>query len=188
MNITRVIKYNGAELQVYGQYLKAIPSEDGSLSRNAEFLVSEVHDISHPKELQVVTDLYVDLLNEISCEVLIALEQEEDLDTYDSFDPDEDQDMEDIYTYIDFLEDAYNEYGCIDKLTDAFNMSKEIMNIKVPIAWDDVDGNFYNKADISKLVTELASSLNNFEDPIVACKVSNKGIRFVTISDLNQIK
>ena len=141
MNITRVIKYNGA-----------------------------VHDISHPKELQVVTDLYVDLLNEISCEVLIALEQEEDLDTYNSFDTDED--MEDI----------------LENLTDAFNMSKEIMNIQVPIAWDDVDGNFYNKADISKLVTELASSLNNFEDPIVACKVSNKGIRFVTISDLNQIK
>ena len=172
MNITRVIKYNGAELQVYGQYLKAIPSEDGSLSRNAEFLVSEVHDISHPKELQVVTDLYVDLLNEISCEVLIALEQEEDFNTYDSFDEDEDEDIESI----------------LDNLTDAFNMSKEIMNIQVPIAWDDVDGNFYNKADISKLVTELASSLNNFEDPIVACKVSNKGIRFVTISDLNQIK
>lgn len=172
MNITRVIKYNGAELQVYGQYLKAIPSEDGSLSRNAEFLVSEVHDISHPKELQVVTDLYVDLLNEISCEVLIALEQEEDFDTYNSFDSDEDQDMEDI----------------LDNLTDAFNMSQEIMNIQVPIAWDDVDGNFYNKADISKLVTELAASLNNFEDPTVACKVSNKGIRFVTISDLNQIK
>ena len=170
MNITRVIKYNGAELQVYGQYLKAIPSEDGSLSRNAEFLVSEVHDISHPKELQVVTDLYVDLLNEISCEMLIALEQEEDLDTFDSFDPD--QDMEEI----------------LDNLTDAFNMSKEIMNIQVPIAWDDVDSNFHNKTDISKLVTELASSLNNFEDPIVACKVSNKGIRFVTISDLSQIK
>lgn len=170
MNITRVIKYNGAELQVYGQYLKAIPSEDGSLSRNAEFLVSEVHDISHPKELQVVTDLYVDLLNEISCEMLIALEQEEDLDTYDSFDPDED--MEEI----------------LDNLTDAFNMSKEIMNIQVPIAWDGVDGNFHNKTDISRLVTELASSLNNFEDPIVACKVSNKGIRFVTISDLSQIK
>ena len=170
MNITRVIKYNGAELQVYGQYLKAIPSEDGSLSRNAEFLVSEVHDISHPKELQVVTDLYVDLLSEISCEVLIALEQEEDLDTYDSFDPDED--MEEI----------------LDNLTDAFNMSKEIMNIQVPIAWDGVDGNFHNKTDISRLVTELASSLNNFEDPIVACKVSNKGIRFVTISDLSQIK
>ncbi len=170
MNITRVIKYNGAELQVYGQYLKAIPAEDGSLSRNAEFLVSEVHDISNPKELQVVTDLYVDLLNEISCEVLIALEQEEDLNTYDSFD--EDEDIE----------------GILDNLTDAFNMSKEIMNIQVPIAWDGVDGNFYNKADISKLVTELASSLNNFEDPIVACKVSNKGIRFVTISDLSQIK
>lgn len=170
MNITRVIKYNGAELQVYGQYLKAIPSEDGSLSRNAEFLVSEVHDISQPKELQVVTDLYVDLLNEISCEMLIALEQEEDLDTYDSFDPDED--MEEI----------------LDNLTDAFNMSKEIMNIQVPIAWDGVDGNFHNKTDISRLVTELASSLNNFEDPIVACKVSNKGIRFVTISDLSQIK
>tara|TARA_B110000046_G_C12889575_1_gene353729 strand:+ start:171 stop:683 length:513 start_codon:yes stop_codon:yes gene_type:complete len=170
MNITRVIKYNGAELQVYGQYLKAIPSEDGSLSRNAEFLVSEVHDISHPKELQVVTDLYVDLLNEISCEMLIALEQEEDLDTFDSFDPD--QDMEEI----------------LDNLTDAFNMSKEIMNIQVPIAWDDVDSNFHNKTDISRLVTELASSLNNFEDPIVACKVSNKGIRFVTISDLSQIK
>ena len=170
MNITRVIKYNGAELQVYGQYLKAIPSEDGSLSRNAEFLVSEVHDISHPKELQVVTDLYVDLLNEISCEMLIALEQEEDLDTFDSFDPD--QDMEEI----------------LDNLTDAFNMSKEIMNIQVPIAWDGVDGNFHNKTDVSKLVTELASSLNNFEDPIVACKVSNKGIRFVTISDLSQIK
>ena len=170
MNITRVIKYNGAELQVYGQYLKAIPSEDGSLSRNAEFLVSEVHDISHPKELQVVTDLYVDLLNEISCEMLIALEQEEDLDTFDSFDPD--QDMEEI----------------LDNLTDAFNMSKEIMNIQVPIAWDGVDGNFHNKTDISRLVTELASSLNNFEDPIVACKVSNKGIRFVTISDLSQIK
>ena len=170
MNITRVIKYNGAELQVYGQYLKAIPSEDGSLSRNAEFLVSEVHDISHPKELQVVTDLYVDLLNEISCEMLIALEQEEDLDTFDSFDPD--QDMEEI----------------LDNLTDAFNMSKEIMNIQVPIAWDGVDGDFHNKTDISKLVTELASSLNNFEDPIVACKVSNKGIRFVTISDLSQIK
>ena len=170
MNITRVIKYNGAELQVYGQYLKAIPSEDGSLSRNAEFLVSEVHDISHPKELQVVTDLYVDLLNEISCEMLIALEQEEDLDTFDSFDPD--QDMEEI----------------LDNLTDAFNMSKEIMNIQVPIAWDGVDGNFHNKTDVSRLVTELASSLNNFEDPIVACKVSNKGIRFVTISDLSQIK
>jgi len=170
MNITRVIKYNGAELQVYGQYLKAIPAEDGSLSRNAEFLVSEVHDISNPKKLQVVTDLYVDLLNEISCELLIALEQEEDLDTYDSFGPDED--MEDI----------------LGNLNDAFNMSQEIMNIQVPIAWDDVDGSFHDKADISKLVTELASSLNNFEDPIVACKVSNKGIRFVTISDLNQIK
>jgi len=172
MNITRVIKYNGAELQVYGQYLKAIPAEDGSLSRNAEFLVSEVHDISHPKELQVVTDLYVDLLNEISCEMLIVLEQEEDLNTYDSFDEDEDEDIE----------------GILDNLTDAFNMSKEIMNIQVPIAWDDVDGNFYNKTDISRLVTELASSLNSFEDPIVACKVSNKGIRFVTISDLSQIK
>lgn len=173
MNISRQIKYNGASLEVYGEYLKATPSEEGSVPIDAEFTVLEVYDISNPKMLKLVTDLYTDLNNELETEVLISLQDEgfdeEQMDVSEELFEELQSSLESMCSSTP-LEYIYSE---LDKL--------------IPILWsDDIEEDIRTVSAVE--INQLAITMNDEENPIIASRVSLDGVRFIRMNDLNQIK
>lgn len=173
MNISRQIKYNGASLEIYGKYLKATASEEGSIPRDAEFTVLEVYDISNPKMLKLVTDLYTDLNNELETEVLISLQDEgfdeEQMDVSEELFEEFQSSLESMCSSTP-LEYIYSE---LDKL--------------IPILWsDDIEEDIRTVSAVE--INQLAITMNDEENPIIASRVSLDGVRFIRMNDLNQIK
>tara|TARA_R100000951_G_scaffold26581_2_gene22501 strand:- start:216 stop:737 length:522 start_codon:yes stop_codon:yes gene_type:complete len=173
MNISRQIKYNGASLEVYGKYLKATTSEEGSIPVGAEFTVLEVYDISNPKMLKLVTDLYTDLNNELETEVLISLQDEgfdeEQMDVSEELFEEFQSSLESMCSSTP-LEYIYSE---LDKL--------------MPILWsDDIEEDIRTVSAVE--INQLAITMNDEENPIIASRVSLDGVRFIRMNDLNQIK
>lgn len=167
MNISREIKFNGSKFVVYGKYTKEVNSEDGALGSPAEFDISEIHDVTNNKEIKIITDLLVDFYREIEIEVLILLQSENN----DALENDEDD--------VDF-EELMSVFG------DTLSTSE--LAVQIPVKWNGFYDDIYDRIEINRLATRLAVEMSGPKDSIVACKINNEGIRFIRISDLDQIK
>ena len=172
MNIFRTIKHNGTHLRVHGNYTKATPSEDGSLPLGAEFIVSKVIDVSDEKEEKVVTDLYNDMLNEVSCEVLIVLQNE---------DSDETEDIDQLdYEAIMSAAMSFTDNG--------INYAEPKRSI-VPITVSDTFSiEVIDTEQVQHLIDDLSSLLYSEDNPVVAARLDNNGIRLIRLNDLNKLK
>lgn len=182
MQINRVIRYKGTFLQVYGKYTKPVPSQDGSLPIKAEFEVNEVYDVSKDGNHIKVTDLFLDLSNEIAKDVLdiLAIESIEDADNGDD---------QSIFNELD-AEELANEW--INKASEEF--IKEVKEVSLPIYWHE-DTELFDRYKITNIVTKLAHSMALSYDqesqemnPIIAGKVSSKGFRLVRLNDLENLQ
>lgn len=175
MNIFRTIKHNGTHLRVHGNYTKATPSEDGSLPLGAEFIVSKVVDVSNKEDEKVVTDLYNDMMNEVSCEVLINLQLEED-------DNVEDLDDIDQLDYEAILSAAMS-------FTDSGVNYAEPKRSIVPITVSDTFSiEVIDTEQVQHLIDDLSSLLYSEDNPVVAARLDNNGIRLIRLNDLNKLK
>lgn len=172
MNIFRTIKHNGTHLRVHGNYTKATPSEDGSLPLGAEFIVSKVIDVSDEKEEKVVTDLYNDMLNEVSCEVLIVLQNEDSDDTED----------------IDQLDYEAIMSAAMSFTDNGINYVEPKRSI-VPITVSDTFNiEVIDTEQVQHLIDDLSSLLYSEDNPVVAARLDNNGIRLIRLNDLNKLK
>lgn len=175
MNIFRTIKHNGTHLRVHGNYTKATPSEDGSLPLGAEFIISKVVDVSNDKEEKVVTDLYNDMMNEVSCEVLIVL-QNEDADDIEDVDDIDQLDYEAILSAAMSFTDSGVNYTEPKRstvpVTIADNFSIEVIDVE----------------QVQHLIDDLSSLLHSEDNPVVAARLDNNGIRLIRLNDLSKLK
>lgn len=175
MNIFRTIKHNGTHLRVHGNYTKATPSEDGSLPLGAEFIISKVVDVSNDKEEKVVTDLYNDMMNEVSCEVLIVL-QNEDADDIEDVDDIDQLDYEAILSAAMSFTDSGVNYTepkrSIVPVTIADNFNIEVIDVE----------------QVQHLIDDLSSLLHSEDNPVVAARLDNNGIRLIRLNDLSKLK
>ncbi len=172
MKLSREIDYNGTTLQVHGKYESGSPSVEGSIEIPPVFEISEIVDISLPKSIKIVTDLYEDFFEELEQIIILVISKE---------------DPEDYYTE-DYSQDATLDLASMEEIF--LSMANENTPFEVndsstvPVKFDGVDGNFHNHLTISKLLTDLVLELSEPEDQIIACKISHDGIKFTKLSDI----
>lgn len=165
MNVSREIEYNGTKLKIYGKYYKAVLSEEGTISQNADFEISAVHDLKENKE---VTELYYDFFQDLQRKIVAILIEDDKYNTSDS-------ELDDEIDYDDILE-TFNE------------QIKSEFVMQIPVHWEGYTDDEYDRTEIKKLATRLAIEMAGSGDAILACKISHKTIRFIRMSDLKDIE
>ena len=175
MKMTRAIEMNGTILNVSGNYKKILDPE-GPIAEQETFDIDKIID----DELDV-TDLFTDYYKIIEKEVIAVISSEDPADY-----PGEDDDIIEQET-LDALKDIFGNSENINYELNDSGEHKLETSVHIPIYFEDKELSFDDMVELKSLVDNLKNVINNEENPIIAAKVSSKGIRLVTLSDLKDI-
>ena len=175
MKMTRTVKMNGTTLNVSGNYKKIVDPE-GPIAEQETFDIESIID----NELDV-TDLFTDYYDMIEKEVINVISLEDPADY-----PQDDDEIIEQET-LDALKDMFKNNPNVNYEMNNVDQNSLKAIDSIPVYFED-ELELVEMLDAKIMIDNLKEMFSNENDPIIAAKVSDKGIRLITISDLKQIK